>query len=456
MIIGGRRASFLLFCGDIAAFVLSLYLTLWIRYGTAPSAGILAPYVVPFMFLFAVWALVFYGSGLYGKRLALLPSRQPDILLKTQIANIVFAAIFFFVIPAFGIAPKTILALYLVVSLVLIYAWRLALYPKISGPARRERAVLLAEGEESEELKREVNGNPRYGIEFRPMPQLEEIATPPGLHSFLAREGISVLIVDTRFALARAVLPAVYHVARVEPECQFAAFEDFYEEVFDRIPLSRLEHAWFLENVTAMDPFVYRLAKRFVDIVCAFLMGIITIVIAPFIFLANFIEGSGQLFLVQERLGKGGSRIRAYKFRSMRQNKSASGEWTTEEKTDNPITNVGSFLRRTSLDEFPQFVNVLKGELSIVGPRNDILGLGKRLAEALPYYEARYLVTPGITGWAQINQRYEPGNVSPQSIQETRVRLAYDFYYLKHRSLALDLIIGLKTFKRMFFRVSSW
>ena len=95
------------------------------------------------------------------------------------------------------------------------------------------------------------------------------------------------------------------------------------------------------------------------------------------------------------------------------------------------------------------------GEISLVGPRNDILGLGQRLQEALPYYNVRYLVLPGITGWAQINQQYEPGNASPQSVEETKVRLAYDFYYLKHRSLGLDLIIALQTIRRMFFRAGS-
>src|SRR5262249_45743583 len=142
------------------------------------------------------------------------------------------------------------------------------------------------------------------------------------------------------------------------------------------------------------------------------------------------------------------------KFRTMRHNKSASSEWTTEEKNDNPVTRVGAFLRRTSLDEFPQFVNVLSGELSLIGPRNYIEGLGMRLGEALPYYSVRYLVKPGITGWAQVNQQYEQGNVSPQSIEETKMRLAYDFYYLKHRSLMLDLVIALKTIKRMFFRLA--
>ena len=94
--------------------------------------------------------------------------------------------------------------------------------------------------------------------------------------------------------------------------------------------------------------------------------------------------------------------------------------------------------------------------MSLIGPRNDMVVLGERLAEALPNYNFRYSVTPGITGWAQINQQYEQGHISPQSIEETKVRLAYDFYYLKHRSLGLDIVIALKTIKRMFFRVSSW
>ena len=101
-------------------------------------------------------------------------------------------------------------------------------------------------------------------------------------------------------------------------------------------------------------------------------------------------------------------------------------------------------------------MSVISGELSLIGPRNDLQALGKRLAEAIPYYDARYLVKPGITGWAQINQQYEPGAISPSSIEETKMRLAYDFYYLKNRSLGLDLVIALKTLKRMFFRVSSW
>lgn len=432
MIIGGRRASFLLFSGDIIAFAISLYLTLWLRYGALPDAATLAPYVAPFSLLFAFWILVFYSSGLYSKRLSLFPSRLPDALLRTQLANILFAAVFFFFVPSFGIAPKTILVLYLLVSLALILAWRLVLYPRLSLRRSREKAVLLAQGEEAEELFKEVNGNPRYGIEF----VARELGHARG----------ALLVVDT--VHADAVLRSRI-ASSGEPAVEF---EDLYEEVFDRIPLSQLGSAWFTENAAQADPFWYLSLKRVIDIIGGLLMGLITIVVTPFVALALQIEYPGPVFLVQARMGQHGTRIRTYKFRSMRFGD--KGAWKGE--GENAVTRVGEFLRKTSLDEFPQFVNVLKGEISLIGPRNDIEALGERLADAIPYYLFRYSVRPGITGWAQINQQYEQGNVSPQSIEETKVRLAYDFYYLKHRSLGLDIIIAVKTLKRMFFRVSSW
>jgi lipopolysaccharide/colanic/teichoic acid biosynthesis glycosyltransferase len=230
---------------------------------------------------------------------------------------------------------------------------------------------------------------------------------------------------------------------------------DFYqldEEVFDRVPLSLLQYDWFLKNVSAPSSFFYPAAKRAVDIAGGLLMGLVTLAVLPFVALALRIEGRGPVFIRQERIGRFGERVFAYKFRSM--TSSDSGKWKGE--GDNEVTRVGAVLRQTSLDEFPQFLNILKGELSLIGPRNDIKDLGERLGAAIPYYNVRYIVPPGITGWAQINQQYEQKNISPQSIEETKTRLAYDFYYIKNRSFALDIVIALKTAKRMFFRVSNW
>jgi lipopolysaccharide/colanic/teichoic acid biosynthesis glycosyltransferase len=405
---GGKRGALLLFIGDIATFAASLWLTLLIRYHEVPSNAVLTPHLVPFGFLFVLWAVIFYLSGLYGKRIILFKARLPNALFKTQVFNIILAALFFFFVPSIGIAPKTNLVLYLIVSLLLIFFWRLTLYPWVSKPRARTSVAIVAPGPEAEELRAEVNGNPRYPFIFR----------------------------DND--------PAALHVA----------FEDVYEEVFDRVPLSLLTEEWFLKNVSTDPSLTYLFIKRVIDIIGAFAMALVTLIALPFVYIADLLEGPGPLLITQVRMGERGAPIKAYKFRSMTKNLAASGEWTTE--GENKVTRVGNFLRLSSLDEFPQWVNVLKGEISLIGPRSDIEGLGKRLAEAIPYYNARYLVPPGITGWAQINQQYEQGSISPQSIEETKTRLAYDFYYLKHRSLGLDIVIALKTLKRMLFRVSSW
>jgi lipopolysaccharide/colanic/teichoic acid biosynthesis glycosyltransferase len=126
------------------------------------------------------------------------------------------------------------------------------------------------------------------------------------------------------------------------------------------------------------------------------------------------------------------------------------GVWVAE--STNKVTRVGAFLRKASIDEFPQFINILKGEMSLIGPRSDIIALAKRLEQAIPFYNVRYTVKPGITGWAQVRQQYRPGTISPQSVEETKVRLTYDLYYIKNRSLMLDISIALRTISTLLSR----
>ncbi|MBU1292602.1 sugar transferase [Patescibacteria group bacterium] len=453
MIYGRRRAPALLFIGDIAVFAASLYVTLILRAGALPRMDSVEDHIGPFAILFIIWTIVFYMSGLYGKGTVLFKSHQPQALVRTQIANIILAALFFFLVPGVGIAPKTTLVIYLGVSLVFIFIWRLAVYPRISIRRSRASAVLIAEGAEAAELAEEVNSNPRYHIAFSKAYTPEEfLEFPPEKRQVSLPKGLEVVVADMAACDARGLLPALYDLPHAAKGYEIIDFSDLYEEVFDRIPLSLLDQGWFLENVTTEDSLWYTIPKRLIDIIGGLLMGLVTVVALPFVWLALRTEGPGPLFISQDRYGERGSRIKVYKFRSMRGVE--EGAW--KEESENTVTRVGSILRQTSLDEFPQFINVLKGEVSLIGPRNDVVALGKRLAEALPHYNMRYSVKPGITGWAQINQQYEQGNMSPQSVRETTVRLAYDFYYLKHRSLGLDLVIALKTVKRMLFRLSAW
>lgn len=456
MLSGGRKIFVLLFLGDIAAFFIALWLTLLVRYQAIPSNDAVISHVQPFAFLFAIWVLVFYMAGLYEKRAILFKSKLPTALFRIQLFNIVLAALFFFTIPELGITPKTILAIYLVVSLACILVWRLALYPRLTRRDVREGAAIIGEGPEVDALVAEVNSHARYRLEFRTIrtPRALSVESMSKFAEELARQQISVIVVDVEDDATRPLLPFIYDLALVKRKHQLADLYQLYEEVFDRVPLSLLRYEWFLKHLANPTSGFYAVARRIADIAGGLLMGAVTLIAVPFVWIAMRLEGPGPLFIAQTRIGRYGTRMQAYKFRSMTQNDATSSAWVGENQ--NRVTRLGAFLRKTSLDEFPQFLNVLRGELSLVGPRNDIEGLGMRLAEAIPYYNVRYSVLPGITGWAQINQQYEQGHISPQSIEETKMRLAYDFYYIKNRSVMLDVTIALKTVKRMLFRVSSW
>jgi lipopolysaccharide/colanic/teichoic acid biosynthesis glycosyltransferase len=456
MLSGGRNAFALLFFGDIAAFSIALWLTLFLRYGALPSEELLVSHLGPFGFLFLLWAFIFYISGLYDKRAILFKSKLPNVLFRIQLFNILLAALFFFTVQELGITPKTVLVIYLLVSLGCILLWRLTLYPRVTARDAREKAALIGSGPEADELVREVNAHARYRLEFSVVKAPTELSAEEfgAFAASLEKAQVSVIVADLEDDALRPLLPHIYDLAFARRRVQLAHFYQVYEEVFDRVPLSLLRYDWFLRNISHPGVGLYGIARRIGDIAGGVLMGAVLAIALPFIWLATLIEGKGPLFIAQERIGRYGSRMKAYKLRTMTHNDSASSAWVGEGQ--NRVTRLGNFLRKTSLDEFPQFVNVLRGELSLIGPRNDIVGLGLRLAEAIPYYNVRYIVTPGLTGWAQINQQYEQGNISPQSIEETKTRLAYDFYYIKNRSLMLDVTIALKTLKRMLFRVSNW
>jgi len=212
--------------------------------------------------------------------------------------------------------------------------------------------------------------------------------------------------------------------------------------------LSLIDDRWLLQNVTLISHRFYDMFKRGTDIVWGLVLGAVTLILLPFVALAIKLEDGGPILLAQKRIGKHAKEVTLYKFRSMAH--SDNGVWKIGEHGEhgeNHITRVGAFLRRTHIDEFPQAWNVLKGDISIVGPRPDIKGLFDTIVETVPFYKLRYSITPGLTGWAQTTQQYEQGNLSPQSLDETRSRLQYDLYYLKNRSVLLDLKIIFRTFK---------
>src|SRR6266498_1232131 len=214
-----------------------------------------------------------------------------------------------------------------------------------------------------------------------------------------------------------------------------------YEEMTSRVPVHHLESDWiirsFVDGLHVSG--IYELTKRLLDIIGALFGLIIFIVLLPFLALAIWIDTGSPIFYSQDRLGKGATRFIIYKFRSMFQDSEMEGGPYTTMENDPRVTRVGNFLRRTRLDELPQFWSVLRGEMSLVGPRAERPELVADYQRQVPFYRARLLVKPGLTGWAQINYGYVA------SVTETAVKIQYDLYYIKHRTLGMDFQIILRT-----------
>jgi lipopolysaccharide/colanic/teichoic acid biosynthesis glycosyltransferase len=188
---------------------------------------------------------------------------------------------------------------------------------------------------------------------------------------------------------------------------------------------------------------MYVAGKRIVDLAGALVAGVVVLLLIPALALANAIASPGPLLFRQTRVGKGGKLFRVVKFRSMRPDaeEQSGAVWASEK--DKRVTGLGWFLRRTHVDELPQVINVIKGEMSLVGPRPERPEFVETLSQSIPFYRARHAVKPGITGWAQIHQDYG------DSYERAREKLEYDLYYLKRRSPVLDTEIILRTITKV-------
>ncbi|MFT5037252.1 MAG: lipopolysaccharide/colanic/teichoic acid biosynthesis glycosyltransferase [Candidatus Azotimanducaceae bacterium] len=449
------RELLILILGDVFFIVVSLYLTLFVRYFEIPDEALLEAHFGPFLILSGVWLFVFYIAGLYDKHTVFLKNLLFSRILNTQAVNGLIASLLFLIIP-FGIAPKTNLVIYLIISVLLISWWRLKLFNRFS-PKNRHKALLIADGDEAIELVDEINNNDRYNYAFvRIIDEKAAMHTPDFEAKLLAlinQENIKIIVANPTGEHIERVLPSIFDLAFLKFEFIFLDFYKVYEDTFDRVPLSALRYDWFITHVSQSKSLVYDFFKRAFDIFGSIVLSGLFLILLPIIYIAMRIEGNKNIFMVQKRIGQFNTPVDVIKLQTMTENDASSSTWTIEDHDKgNAITKVGAIVRKLSLDEVPQVWNILKGEMSLIGPRNDIVGLGARLAEQIPYYNIRNFVKPGVSGWAQTHQHYMGDNISPQSLEESRLRLAYDLYYVKNRSFMLDMSILFRTLKTLLAR----
>ena len=438
MMVQNRKEPVILFLGDILFFFVALWLTLFVRYGELPTQDLLVSHLTPFSILFLSWVVVFFIAGLYEKHTRILKSRLPSVIFNAQVTNSIIAVLFFYFIPYFGITPKTNLFIYLFVSFALVLLWRLYLVPSL-GFRKRENAILIGSGEEMKELKEEVNNNPRYNLKFISSVDLNEVDSLDFQDEILKTiysEGVSSIVIDLKNEKVEPILPRLYNL--IFSKIKFIDKYKIYEDIFDRVPLSLVEYNWFLENISSSSRAGYDVVKRVMDITLSFFLGVLSLVVYPFVIVAIKLDDKGSIFFAQERVGQNNKIIKILKFRSM-----------TEDEPKR-VTKVGELLRKMRIDELPQLWNVLRGDLSLVGPRPEVPSLVKVYEKEIPYYNVRHLIKPGLSGWAQLYHHNHPHHEADP--HETKVKLSYDLYYIKNRSLILELKIALKTLKILLSR----
>jgi exopolysaccharide biosynthesis polyprenyl glycosylphosphotransferase len=215
-----------------------------------------------------------------------------------------------------------------------------------------------------------------------------------------------------------------------------------YEKLTGKIAVEHIGSQWYSALPFSKNPFetFNRVGKRCLDLVCGLIIGVIFLFVLPFVAIAIKLDSPGAIFYKQERVGLHGTPFTVYKFRSMVQNAERNGKAQWAVKGDARITTVGNFIRKTRLDELPQVLNVLRGDMSMVGPRPERYQFIQELQQQIPFYRTRLAAKPGLTGWAQINYGYG------STTQDALIKLQYDLYYLKHWSPWLDLKILLRTF----------
>ncbi len=445
------RELLVLILGDIVCFTVALWLTLLVRYLEWPSTENLQSHLGPFLILSIFWITIFYIAGLYDKHTTFLKNRLVSRIVNTQVINIVIAAVLFFFIP-FGIAPKTNLVIYLFVSIVLITGWRLMLFNYFS-PKNKHKAILIADGQEAVELADEINNNDRYNYSFVRIFDYETVVNTPDFENKLLRlieeEDIKTIVADTRSRHLKDIMPLIFDLSFLRFEFALIDFNKLYEDTFDHIPLSSLEYEWFVSYVATDSGFVYTFLKRILDIAMATVLLIPCALVFPVVALAIKISDRGVIFYTTKRVGQFNRPVDIIKFRTM----TGTDDGNTTLNSKLQVTRLGRFLRKTRIDELPQLVNVLKGDLSFIGPRPELPARAQLYVEAIPYYNTRHFIKPGLSGWAQINDYNAPrGEVD---VDLTKNKLSYDLYYLKHRSLFLDIQICLKTIATIMMRTGS-
>jgi len=337
--------------------------------------------------------------------------------------------------------PKTNLLIFGAVSFLFLYFWRMRVRTLFVRNA--SNTIVLGSTPLLSSTVQFLKENPQVGFNITEWIQIVTKETLESLPEKITKTDSRLIVIQTNALTNPTTLATLYKLLPLETSVM--TFPNFYESVFEKEPIDELNESWFIEHITVRRP-IYDMVKRTTDIIAAILIIIIFFLPSFIIALLIKLSSRGTVFYSQTRIGKNNIQFTLYKFRSMHADAEKDGaQWSTQ--NDDRITKIGKFLRYTHLDELPQAWNMIRGDISLVGPRPERPEFIKTLEKEIPFYNIRHIIRPGFTGHAQVNYRYGA------SIEDSKEKLAYDIYYIKHRSTITDNFIVLKTVKMIFVKL---
>jgi sugar transferase (PEP-CTERM system associated) len=399
--------------------------------------------------------VAFYLFDLYD--FVTMHDRREVVLRLIQSLGLAWVALAmaFYVFPQLMIG-RGVSLIALPLALAMMVTWRLSIHWVLGNPKFGERILIVGSGRQAIETAREVLGRPDAGYRIvgfvdndpalvgKSLINPRVIGLTSELDKLVKRENIDRLVVAMGERRGQFPTDQLLHLS-LSGHVSIEECASFYERVTGRVHLEMLRPSWLIFSGRGRQARFSGIIRLALHWLVALIGAILSLPIAVLTAILIKLESPGPVFYKQERVGKNGHTFTVTKFRSMRIDAEKHGPvWASAD--DDRTTRVGKVIRKIRIDEIPQFWNILKGEMSFVGPRPERPHFVEQLAEEIPYYEQRHLIAPGLTGWAQIKYPYGA------SIEDARQKLQYDLFYIKNQSLALDAAILFETVKTIIFR----
>ncbi|MEK7203266.1 MAG: sugar transferase [Patescibacteria group bacterium] len=432
----------ILFSGDIIILYSSLYFTLLIRYS---NAELWTTHFWPFSIIFLLWLIIFYIANLYNLNLAVNNLIFFQISSKALISAGLISMAFFYLIPNIGIAPKKNLFIYIVIFTILFYIWRQFYNWSLKTYLPKNKLAIIGCNKLTQELIKELQEKSHLGYIIsliiddtsentfiKNIPIIKNLTNLPEL---IKKNKITLIIFTIDPRQSPELRAALFNCLPLK--INYFSLPDFYEIITNKVPLEAIDQMWFLEKISRNNKIWFDYFKRFCDFSLALIILLITLPIWIVIAVIIKLTSNGSVFFIAQRLGQDNKIFNLIKFRTMREE---NNDYSPTRANDPRIIKFGSFLRKTRIDELPQLLNIIKGEISFVGPRPERPEIATELEQQISFYRERLLIKPGLTGADQISGEYH----SP-SKEDSLKKMQYDLYYIKNRSIYLDLSIILKT-----------